>query len=216
MPFTTDNVVTELNREYAKRGISRDISNYLPSDVDPDMFTHPDQNDPILAATGANRPVEQVAQPVIAGAMKAPKDLLPGVPNAPGIIAPGNMDGKGIAFTGDRNNYVPMNIIPAAVQGGVALLPGHRDGQPLDQTQALEQYNQDGRHLGLFDSAEAAGSYRDNMHNNFGFIDDNLDPSFAGSVAASVGAAVAQDNQSPTAEEQAAAEENLRARTAMQ
>lgn len=90
----------------------------------------------------------------------------PDTASVKGLVTPGNIDlANRPQLKNSDGSISTVSSFSVNVDGKEVLLtPITEDGKKLTEQQAIEKYRKDGKHLGIFDSPEAASAYAQQLH----------------------------------------------------
>lgn len=89
-------------------------------------------------------------------------------PEIPGLVQPGNIDltNRPMVKNSDGSISTVRSISVEDDNGQAILIPTvSDDGRIMSNQEAIQQYQQTGRHLGMFESEDAANAYAEQLHN---------------------------------------------------
>lgn len=136
----------------------RDRERYQRKVAEIAAMEHPDAPAQSGGGTGAPKWVQNLDPNMFEGKTR---DIIQNAQNGPGNI---NLHNRPVVQNGDDVSTVRSKSWN--IDGREVLLPTvSDDGRLLSDKEALDQYYRTGRHLGIFDSPEAADAYARRLHN---------------------------------------------------
>lgn len=89
------------------------------------------------------------------------------LPSALGLLVPGNIDvhHRPVVHNKDGTISTVRSMSIGTDQGEVLIPTVGEDGRIMTDEEAIQQYYKTGRHLGIFDTPDAATAYAKSLHN---------------------------------------------------
>ena len=122
------------------------------------------------SADGAQN-IPSVMNPASSGAsmLGSSTAQYPSLPDAKGMVEPGNIKGAGVfdrkILKNKDGSYSTTSSISIGTDKGETLIPTVVNGKRLTVEQAIKHFEKTGEHLGIFDTPDNADAYAEALHN---------------------------------------------------
>lgn len=165
--FALGNLMAQAwNKQYNDRGVNKLIDSMegaIPGQEDPVASMTPEETSQkrIMDNYNAANPIPQVGTGEIQGPVYTVGE------NVPGMLEAGNIDLSNRPIVRNPDGTIStVRSIGVNLGGKEYLLPTvSDDGKILSTDEAVQQFRDTGKHLGVFDSPEASTNYAQSLHN---------------------------------------------------